>query len=72
MASGIAYCSLAHNPKSISLQRSLQKGLKGLVGANSEKLLQLGHATKRFFMVVIFVSLKLNLLWLRESYKAYG
>jgi hypothetical protein len=55
MASGILYCSLAHNPKSISLQRSLQNGRNGLLGANSDKLLQLGHATMRFFVLVIGV-----------------
>jgi len=62
IASGIAYCSLAHSPKSISLQRSLQKGLNALDGENSDKLPHLGQATKRFVIVVMSVSLKRNLL----------
>ncbi|MFM2435442.1 MAG: hypothetical protein RL063_1423, partial [Pseudomonadota bacterium] len=49
-------------PKSISLQRSLQKGLKALVGENSDKLPQLGQATKRFLMGVISGGLKRNSL----------
>jgi hypothetical protein len=37
------------------LQRSLQKGRKGLLGANSDKLLQLGQGTKRILVVTIDV-----------------
>lgn len=50
---GIAYCSLAHSPRSISLQRSLQNGRKVLLGENSDKFLQLGQATRRFLVVSI-------------------
>ena len=57
MVSGMAYCSLAHKPKSINLQRSLQKGRKALLGENSDNLLQLGQATIRFFVEVILLIL---------------
>ena len=53
MVSGMAYCSLAHKPRSINLQRSLQNGRKALLGENSDNLLQLGQATIRFFAGVM-------------------
>jgi len=40
-------CSSAHKPKSMSLQRSLQNGLNGLLGENSAAFLQFGQATVR-------------------------
>jgi len=59
-SAGIAYCSLAHSPRSISLQRLLQKGRKALSGENSASCLQVGHATNRFLGVFIMLSVKVN------------
>lgn len=39
----------------MSLQRSQQKGLKALLGENSDSLLQLGHGTNLFLGVFIEV-----------------
>ena len=39
----------------MSLQRSQQKGLKELLGENSDSLLQLGQGTNRFLVVIIVV-----------------
>lgn len=53
VSAGIAYCSLAQSPKSMSLQRLLQKGRYGLSGENSANCLQFGHATERFLEAVM-------------------
>jgi hypothetical protein len=58
--SGIAYPSLAHNPKSISLQRSLQNGRKGLARLNSASFLQFGQATLRLLILHIERSGQIN------------
>jgi hypothetical protein len=58
----MAYCSLAHKPRSMSLQRSQQKGLKALLVENSDSLLHLGQGTNLFLEVVIVISINLNRL----------
>jgi hypothetical protein len=47
MGVAMVNCSSAQSPKSISLQRSLQNGLNGLLGENSATFLQFGQATVR-------------------------
>jgi len=49
------------------LQRSLQKGLKALLGENSDNFLQLGQATNRFFVVSILLSRVSKLMVMRRS-----
>jgi hypothetical protein len=45
LVSGIRRLSLAHSPKSISRQRSLQKGLKAESGPQMTAVWQVGHLT---------------------------
>jgi hypothetical protein len=56
----MAYSPFAQAPKSTILQRSLQNGLKALLGENSARLPHFGQATKRFLLVSMVCSVLIN------------